>query len=418
MPLVVKWKEVSERSFSKGDLIVFLKNENSLKVRNDHRGRIVDINSQKIQVELLGKNPRIVSFATNLYNSIDYGWATTVHKSQGATLDKTLYLASPFDVRNLVYVAMTRHRKDVQVFGSQEEFGSLKTLVTQLSKVAEKMLAYDYLKDKDPALEDTETLWQGLQTGFEGLKQVGQHFKQEAVGLLNPRSETSLQAMSSSQVAVALCSDVLKYWEVRTTNQKERFEKNLLEFKDTIEKNSPHALQVFKQTYPGQQKTLDRLEKRLKPKTLENTQSQQDPVPLRGEKSDPLDPIEGPFYEARETRRGADLLEQRLEALKNELFPLLDEKKKASQKALNEERVGNTKASKTHDAFSPFPNLPLKNSQKDPSYPNKKESPQEKTPQKQLPRPPSRGQEQTPEPKPKSPLKPTHPPKERIDLQN
>ncbi|MCP4922969.1 MAG: AAA family ATPase [bacterium] len=179
-------EEVLKRSFAKGDLIVFLKNDNSLEIRNGHRGRIIHVDANKIQVEVLGKTPRTVSFATNLYNAIDYGWATTIHKTQGSTLERTLYLASPSDSRNLAYVAMTRHQKDVQVFGSQEEFGNAQTLVAQLFKASEKTLAQDYLKGRDPDLKDPELPLEILSTRFQGLKQFGTFLKGQVKDLVDP----------------------------------------------------------------------------------------------------------------------------------------------------------------------------------------------------------------------------------------
>ena len=71
----------------------------------------------------------------------------TLYKAQGATVNKSFYLASPHDSRNLSYVGMTRHRESVQVFGSLEEFSHLQGFVKSLSQDKEKLLVADYVKD-------------------------------------------------------------------------------------------------------------------------------------------------------------------------------------------------------------------------------------------------------------------------------
>lgn len=51
----------------------------------------------------------------NDYQSIDHGYATTIHKSQGETVDRAFVLASGTMDRHLTYVAMTRHRDVAQL---------------------------------------------------------------------------------------------------------------------------------------------------------------------------------------------------------------------------------------------------------------------------------------------------------------
>ena len=54
-----------------------------------------------------------MSVEQRFYNNVDHGYATTVHKSQGATVDRVKVLASLSLDRHLTYVAMTRHREDL-----------------------------------------------------------------------------------------------------------------------------------------------------------------------------------------------------------------------------------------------------------------------------------------------------------------
>ncbi|MBY0273507.1 MAG: AAA family ATPase [Alphaproteobacteria bacterium] len=132
-----------ERMFSKGDKLVFTRNNTGLGVKNGTIGTIMEINAQKIEVKV--SEDKQVSFAPNLNPYFDQGWAVTIHKSQGTTVDKSFLLASHEMTQNLTYVAMTRHREDVQVYGSTLDFWRDEKLPQVLSKSGEKLGAADYL---------------------------------------------------------------------------------------------------------------------------------------------------------------------------------------------------------------------------------------------------------------------------------
>lgn len=132
-----------EKGFSKGDRIVFTKNKYWAGVRNGTMGTITDINNQIIKVKL--DEGKEVSFSPNLNPHFDQGWAITIHKSQGTTVDHTYVLASFEMNQNLTYVAMTRHREGVKMFGSSLDFWRKEKLPEILSKSGEKLSAADYL---------------------------------------------------------------------------------------------------------------------------------------------------------------------------------------------------------------------------------------------------------------------------------
>ena len=48
------------------------------------------------------------------YGHIAHGYAVTIHKNQGATVDRTYVLADALMNRNASYVALTRHREGVR----------------------------------------------------------------------------------------------------------------------------------------------------------------------------------------------------------------------------------------------------------------------------------------------------------------
>jgi Ti-type conjugative transfer relaxase TraA len=143
-----------EKGFSKGDRIVFTRNTYGLGVKNGTTGTIIDLNDKKVHVRL--DEGKEISFAPNLNPYFDHGWAMTIHKSQGATFDQVYVLASFEMTQNLAYVAMTRHREWVKVFGSSLDFWRAEKLPQVLSKSGEKLSATDYL--------DAESLNKLMQT--------------------------------------------------------------------------------------------------------------------------------------------------------------------------------------------------------------------------------------------------------------
>ncbi len=116
------------RDFAPGDRIVFLENNRDLGVKNGMLGTVSAVEADAIQVTLDGTSrssgdDRIITIPVNRYQSFDHGYATTIHKNQGATVDRAFVLASATMDRHLTYVAMTRHRDRAQLYADMSEFG-------------------------------------------------------------------------------------------------------------------------------------------------------------------------------------------------------------------------------------------------------------------------------------------------------
>ena len=111
------------RHFDAGDQIVFLKNEGSLGLKNGMIGRVTEAAPGRIAALVgEGDHQRQVAVEQRFYNNLDHGYATTIHKSQGATVDRVKVLASLSLDRHLTYVAMTRHREDLELFFGRRSF--------------------------------------------------------------------------------------------------------------------------------------------------------------------------------------------------------------------------------------------------------------------------------------------------------
>ena len=138
------------------DRVVFLRNDNhGLEVANlgraDARGNGVKngtlgtleaVSPDRFVARL--DDGRQVAFSPAQYDSIAHGYAVTIHKSQGATVDRTYVLADPMMNRNASYVALTRHRDGVQVYSDRQTFTDREHLDRALSRAPAKDLARDY----------------------------------------------------------------------------------------------------------------------------------------------------------------------------------------------------------------------------------------------------------------------------------
>ncbi len=79
--------------FATGDRIMFLKNERSLGVKNGTLGTVESVTAARMAVQL--DDGRSVAFDVKDYAQIDHGYAATIHKAQGMTVDRAHVLATP-----------------------------------------------------------------------------------------------------------------------------------------------------------------------------------------------------------------------------------------------------------------------------------------------------------------------------------
>lgn len=103
--------ERGERNFASGDRIMFLRNDRGFGVKNGTLGKIEQVSPQSMSVGL--DDGRNVRFDLKDYAHIDHGYAATIHKAQGMTVDRTHVLATPGLDHHAAYVALSRHRESM-----------------------------------------------------------------------------------------------------------------------------------------------------------------------------------------------------------------------------------------------------------------------------------------------------------------
>jgi Ti-type conjugative transfer relaxase TraA len=137
--------ERGSRAFAPGDRIMFLKNERSLGVKNGSLGRVESVTAARMAVQL--DDDRTVAFDPKDYSQVDHGYAATIHKAQGVTVDRVHVLATPGMDRHAAYVALSRHREGTDLHYGRDDFADRDRLVGALSRERGKDMASDYVRE-------------------------------------------------------------------------------------------------------------------------------------------------------------------------------------------------------------------------------------------------------------------------------
>jgi len=137
--------ERGARDFAAGDRVMFLKNDRGLGIKNGSLGVVETINPKHVDVRL--DAGRTVGFDLKDYAQIDHGYAATIHKAQGVTVDRVHVLATPGLDRHGAYVALSRHRESVALHYGRDDFADDARLARVLSRDRAKDMASDYARE-------------------------------------------------------------------------------------------------------------------------------------------------------------------------------------------------------------------------------------------------------------------------------
>ncbi|MGL4094970.1 Ti-type conjugative transfer relaxase TraA [Agrobacterium cavarae] len=158
-----------KRAFAPGDRIVLLENNRDLGLKNGMLGTVEAVEPNALHLRLDGSSggpndARHLALPVKDYQSFDHGYATTIHKAQGATVDRTFVMASSTMDRHLTYVAMTRHRDAVMLYAGRDELKDMKEMVASMGRSGVKETTLDY--------EQVFAERRGLQTRASGMEEL------------------------------------------------------------------------------------------------------------------------------------------------------------------------------------------------------------------------------------------------------
>ena len=149
--------ERGKRDFASGDRVMFLKNDRGLGIKNGSLGIVetVDAGSMTVRLDV----GRSVAFDLKDYAHLDHGYAATIYKAQGMTVDRAHVLATPGLDRHAAYVALSRHRESVRLHYGRDDFADEAMLARVLSRDRSKDMASDYEPNCEaPGRSETEPL--------------------------------------------------------------------------------------------------------------------------------------------------------------------------------------------------------------------------------------------------------------------
>ncbi|HAU2256033.1 TPA: Ti-type conjugative transfer relaxase TraA [Legionella pneumophila] len=131
-------EEITVQGFEKplkiaiGERLLFRQNDKTLGVRNGDLGTVQSIKSNHLQIKL--DSGELLTIPRS-YTKMDYGYALTVHKSQGMTVKHSKVLIdSKYWDRHLSFVAMTRHKDSLKIYADSINHPTINVLKQTLSR--------------------------------------------------------------------------------------------------------------------------------------------------------------------------------------------------------------------------------------------------------------------------------------------
>ena len=182
--------ERGERIFASGDRVMFLQNERGLGVKNGTLGTVEQVSERSMSVRV--DDGRGVSFDLKDYDRLDHGYAATIHKAQGMTVDRAHVLATPGLDAHGGYVALSRHRDGVDLHYGHDDFASQDRLAGALSRDRAKDMASDYERldaARDYAERREITFRERMERVVEIVKQVPEKVRGMFDGLRLPAED-------------------------------------------------------------------------------------------------------------------------------------------------------------------------------------------------------------------------------------
>ena len=131
-----------------GDRVVFEKNNAKSGERNGDFGTVMKTDRHGFDVRMDGGRQQRVDNGGK--HQMSHGYASTVHKSQGSTVDKTFTLASKGMDSKLTYVSMSRQREDAKLYANKAEFKDVGHLKNSLGRDSGKE-AFDSVRSAGKA---------------------------------------------------------------------------------------------------------------------------------------------------------------------------------------------------------------------------------------------------------------------------
>ena len=133
-----------------GDRVLFARNDTRLGVRNGLLGEVVRFDGAAgagTVATVRTDDGRTIDVDDRAYPHLEHGYATTVHKAQGMTVDRAFVLGQGSMDRHVGYVAMSRHRDRLDVYLPDDEFAE-RSFVEAVSRARRQESALDLARER------------------------------------------------------------------------------------------------------------------------------------------------------------------------------------------------------------------------------------------------------------------------------
>ena len=153
-------KPLGEKEFVQGDKVLFLRHDKKLGVTNGLTGTVKEVDAKNQVLTVETKEGKPVQVNLDKYDYLTHGYAITVHKSQGQTVNQVIYVSDPSKGNvtnaNLYYVAVSRGRDSASIYTTD-----LKEFEKQISEGATKKDILSWRLGREISKNELENLRQG-----------------------------------------------------------------------------------------------------------------------------------------------------------------------------------------------------------------------------------------------------------------
>jgi conjugative relaxase-like TrwC/TraI family protein len=188
---------VAGRSFALADDVLFCRNDRRLAVMNGTRGTVIGLGDGGGLRVMTDEGERLATRDYLEAGHVAHGYASTVHKAQGATVDRAFVLGSDAIYREAGYVAMSRARErtDLYVVTSAFDLSPLGTYSEQalcdaLASSRAKELAVESLRSGVPEGPGLELGGSPTPAGWEAVPLTREREREDEPALIvTPRRQ-------------------------------------------------------------------------------------------------------------------------------------------------------------------------------------------------------------------------------------
>ncbi len=131
-------------SFAAGDRIQFTATDKRRGIDNGVAGTIEAIDGTHLAVKLDGPEGKVINFDAAAFDKFRHGYAGTIYRGQGKTLDQTYLYHSEHWRSAASYVALTRHRDKAELFVARNTARDVNQLARQMARTDDRRAASQF----------------------------------------------------------------------------------------------------------------------------------------------------------------------------------------------------------------------------------------------------------------------------------